>query len=193
MVLLVIAREKEAKESHNRYLFSEAKKELEKQGIEYDVLDLYEEHYDPVLYTEKDEREDLEHYEKLIDEHTDFIFIYPIWWNAPPAILKGFLESVFHAGFAFHYENTIIPGVGRPVGHFSGKRAVTLTTSGAPTWLFCLYQGKRGVKIVNKDVLEMSGMKSKNYHLGGAQQFTEKNKKKARKNVKKAVNWLSKF
>mgnify|MGYP000650841922 CR=1 FL=1 len=189
MVLVVVAREKEAEESHNRYMFGQVKKELDEKKISYETLDLYEENFDPVLYTTR-ERDDLEKYEALIDNHDKFIFIYPIWWNAPPAILKGFLEAVFHAGFAFHYEKTIIPGVGRPIGHFTDKKAVTLTTSGAPTWLFCLYQRKRGVKIVNKDVLGMAGMRTKNYHVGGAQKLTDKNKRKIKQAVKKATTWI---
>ena len=188
MVGIVVAHE-DVEESHNRYTLEQLKLKLDKEGEAYEVVDLYQEEFDPVL-SFKEEHPDLKRYETFIETHNKFIFIYPIWWNAPPAILKGFLEIVFHQGFAFHFEPTGIPNVGRPIGHLKGKRAVTLTTSGSPTWLFWAYQRKRGKKVVKKDVLEMSGMTVKSYHTGGAQRLSDKTKGKIEKNVTKAVDWL---
>ncbi|OZA84650.1 MAG: NAD(P)H dehydrogenase, partial [Caulobacter sp. 39-67-4] len=30
-----------------------------------------------------------------------FIFVYPFWFNAPPAILKGYVDRVFSMGFGY--------------------------------------------------------------------------------------------
>jgi NAD(P)H dehydrogenase (quinone) len=54
------------------------------------------------------------------------VFVYPLWFNAPPAMLKGYVERVF--GMGFGYESAA-PGV-RP--RLAGKRLVTVSTSGAP-------------------------------------------------------------
>ena len=43
-------------------------------------------------------------YRDLIIWADQLIFIFPIWWSGMPAILKGFIERVFAASFA--YENT---------------------------------------------------------------------------------------
>jgi NAD(P)H dehydrogenase (quinone) len=53
-------------------------------------------------------------------------FVYPLWFNAPPAILKGYVERVFGLGFGYAAAE---PGT-RPL--MSGKALVSITTSGAP-------------------------------------------------------------
>ena len=30
-------------------------------------------------------------------------WFFPCWWNAPPALVKGFIDRVFTPGFAFRY------------------------------------------------------------------------------------------
>ncbi len=52
-------------------------------------------------------------------------FISPLWWSGFPAILKGYLDRVFCAGFAYVIEQEeYLPGL-------TGKRGVIITTSGA--------------------------------------------------------------
>jgi NAD(P)H dehydrogenase (quinone) len=56
------------------------------------------------------------------------VFIYPTWWAAPPAILKGWLERVLVPGVAFHLDpNTkkVQPGL-RQV-----RRLIGITTYGS--------------------------------------------------------------
>lgn len=55
-----------------------------------------------------------------------YALVYPLWLNAPPAMLKGYLDRVFGYGFAFGHDG---PGT-RPM--LAGKRLITFTTSGAP-------------------------------------------------------------
>jgi NAD(P)H dehydrogenase (quinone) len=55
-----------------------------------------------------------------------FVFVYPLWFNSPPAMLKGYLERVFGMGFGFG------PG---EVGNdplLRGRRMISITSSGAP-------------------------------------------------------------
>lgn len=58
-----------------------------------------------------------------------FVLVYPLWFSMPPAIMKGYIDRVFSAGF----------GVG-PAGAsaspaLTGKHLLSITTSGAPaTW-----------------------------------------------------------
>jgi len=53
-------------------------------------------------------------------------FFYPLWFNAPPAMLKGYVERVF--GFGFGYGQAE-PGTTPLLG---GKLLVSVSTSGAP-------------------------------------------------------------
>ena len=55
-----------------------------------------------------------------------FVFVYPFWFNAPPAILKGWVDRVFSMGFGFR------PGRGGNAPGLEGRRLLTFSTSGAP-------------------------------------------------------------
>lgn len=62
----------------------------------------------------------------LIADADVYALVYPLWLNAPPAMMKGYLERVFGYGFAY----------GRD-GHGSeplltGKKLISITTSGDP-------------------------------------------------------------
>ena len=55
-----------------------------------------------------------------------FAMFYPLWLNAPPAILKGYMERVFGMGFAYK------SGRGGNEPMLSGRRLVSISSSGAP-------------------------------------------------------------
>lgn len=56
---------------------------------------------------------------------------FPLWWYGPPAILKGWLDRVLTAGFAF---GDLDPDLGVPRrygdGGLSGRRALVVVTAG---------------------------------------------------------------
>lgn len=53
-------------------------------------------------------------------------FVSPVWWIAPPAILKGWLDRVLRGGgFAYGY------GPNGPRGTLVGKRSLVFTSSGS--------------------------------------------------------------
>lgn len=57
-------------------------------------------------------------------------FIYPLWFNAPPAMMKGYVDRVLGMGFAYAPGD---PGT-RPL--LAGKSLITVSTSGAPNeWI----------------------------------------------------------
>jgi len=59
------------------------------------------------------------------------VLVYPIWFGGPPAILKGYVDRVFGAGYTFRQFRE---GVGQP--HLKGKLLVSITTSGTSIpWL----------------------------------------------------------
>ena len=55
-----------------------------------------------------------------------FAFVYPFWFNAPPAILKGYVDRVFSLGFGYE------PVFGGTSPLLEGRRLISFTTSGAP-------------------------------------------------------------
>jgi NAD(P)H dehydrogenase (quinone) len=59
-----------------------------------------------------------------------FALFYPLWLNAPPAMMKGYLDRVFGFGFAYggagHSYNPLL----------SGRKLISFSSSGAPlVWL----------------------------------------------------------
>ncbi len=59
-----------------------------------------------------------------------FTFVYPLWFNAPPAMLKGYLDRVFGMGFGFS-----MGGCGNEPA-LKGRMMVSVSTSGAPqAWM----------------------------------------------------------
>ncbi len=74
--------------------------------------------------------EDVRAEREIIGSCDVFALIYPLWLNAPPAMLKGYLDRVFGFGFAY--------GAG---GHsyeplLKGRLLISFTSSGAPAaWL----------------------------------------------------------
>lgn len=54
------------------------------------------------------------------------IFVYPFWFNAPPAILKGYVDRVLGMGFGYASIS------GRMEGLLDGMTLTSFSTSGAP-------------------------------------------------------------
>lgn len=60
-----------------------------------------------------------------------FVFVYPLWFNGPPAIVKGYMERVFGMGFGYGERRG---GANPPL--LSGRKLLSFTSSGAPSqWL----------------------------------------------------------
>lgn len=118
-------------------------------GHETRVIDLYGEGFDPVLtLDELQTYEDTSVNTAPVASHVDalrwsdtLIFIYPTWWYAHPAMLRGWFDRVLLPGVSFH-----MPAGGdiRP-GLTHVKRLGVFTTCGASWWLtrFVGFPGRR--------------------------------------------------
>lgn len=81
------------------------------------VLDLYEENFDPVLvFNEHKRRRDmhldphLEKHRKQLTWADKIVFIYPIWWGRPPAMLMGYIDQMFASNFAYKDKKGLLKG-----------------------------------------------------------------------------------
>jgi len=102
-------------------------------GGEAVIRDLYAMNFDPCLKrdeipTAADYRiwPDVAAERAILEEVGLYVLVYPFWVNAPPAILKGYIDRVLGFGFGFSPE-----GEGEGPGR-SHKRLLSLTSSGAP-------------------------------------------------------------
>lgn len=102
-------------------------------GHEVLVRDLYAMDFDPRLRTAEIPQltlptpgADVVAERGLIADADVFAFIYPFWFNAPPAILKGYVDRIFCMGFGFG------PTLGGTEPLLDGKRLISFSFSGAP-------------------------------------------------------------
>jgi len=97
------------------------------------VRDLYRVGFDPCLTAEEIPGPggyhcppEIQRERELIGAAKVFAFVYPFWFNAPPAILKGYVDRVFSMGFGYEPR----PGGAEPL--LDGRSLISISTSGAP-------------------------------------------------------------
>ena len=80
---------------------------LTQNKVQYEVIDLYKDNFNPVMTKEQGETDDelVKKYQKHLKESDEIILVFPLWFNNVPAILKGFFDKVFLKEFAFTEEN----------------------------------------------------------------------------------------
>ncbi|PLS81842.1 hypothetical protein CYG49_00540 [Candidatus Saccharibacteria bacterium] len=42
-------------------------------------------------------------FQEMVYDSDELVFIHPLWWGGPPAILKNFIDQVFTPGFAYRH------------------------------------------------------------------------------------------
>jgi NAD(P)H dehydrogenase (quinone) len=85
-------------------------------------------------------------------------FVYPIWWGAIPALLKGFFDRTFLPGFAFKYR----PGKAFPDKLLHGRTADLLVTMDTPPWYYRWIYRMPGLHQMRKTTLAFCGIKPLN-------------------------------
>ncbi len=93
--------------------------ELDKKMKPYELIDLYKDNFNPVMTAEGEKLYSqgkpsdvlVAKYQKILKESDEIFFIFPIWWNNVPAMLKGFFDKVFIKDFAFKEENGVPVGL----------------------------------------------------------------------------------
>jgi NAD(P)H dehydrogenase (quinone) len=128
-------------------------------GHEIQFLPLGNLSFDPVLHNGYGSIQELEPdlvaAQAAITWAQHIVFVYPIWWGAMPALLKGFIDRVFLPGFAFKYR------VGSVFWDrlLSGRSAHLLVTMDTPPWYFRWVYRMPGHNQMKRTILEFSGIK----------------------------------
>lgn len=128
-------------------------------GNEVQLLALGNLSFDPVLhkgYAVIQELEpDLMAAQAAIIWAQHIVFVYPIWWGAMPALLKGFIDRVFLPGFAFKYrDNSAFWD-----RLLAGRSAHLLVTMDSPPWYFRWVSRMPGHHQMKRTILEFCGIK----------------------------------
>lgn len=122
------------------------------QGDEARIRNLYEIGFNPVLsandfsaFADNTTPDDIKIEQEYIKWADHIIFIYPVWWGAMPAILKGYVDRVFSEGFAYEYVANGSVGLLKP------RKGSVICTTGAPTFVYKKVHD--AMDVLSKDVL----------------------------------------
>ncbi len=184
MRVLIVYAHPSAVKGHNAQVRKRVERYLAGRSIDYKVIDLYRDGFDPML--PEAEWEDHRNvspqvagYQDEIRKSDRLVFIYPVWWYTYPAILKGFFDRVFTPGFAYNMRKvplwmtaassvfrwflsvrTLYPVYNAllPVTqHLRGKKALVINTFGGDESGFRIY-GHAPQYAADRAVLEFCGV-----------------------------------
>ncbi|MCT2536826.1 NAD(P)H-dependent oxidoreductase [Aquibacillus koreensis] len=148
------------------------------------VLDLYGEHFNPVLeFGEKKKRRDmdkdpeLEKYRDQLSWAEKIIFIYPIWWGRPPAMLMGYIDKMFASGFAYKDHGKLLPE-----GLLKGKSVVCISVMKGPTFYPLYWLNNAHKVLMRKALFQYVGIKKvKFFEFGNMENAKGKHQQKINK------------
>jgi len=128
-------------------------------GSEVRELKLNELNFDPILWKGYRNIQELESdliiAQELIQWSNHIVFIYPNWWGAMPALMKGFVDRVFLPGFAFKYrDNSQLWDK-----LLSGRTAHLMVTMDAPPWYYRWISHRPGHNMMKRTILGFCGIK----------------------------------
>ena len=106
---------------------------------------------------------DLAHHVQALQWAEGLILVYPTWWYAQPAILKGWMDRVWRPGIAFtlHEEGQRL----RPA--LANIRLIgVITTFGSPWWFWTFLMGAPGRKIILRGLRFCTHARTRTFWLG---------------------------
>ena len=131
---------------------------LANAGHDVRLNDLYAEGFEPAMSA--DERRthkepgvapELERYVDDLAWAEALVLVYPTWWGAQPAMLKGWIDRVWVAGVAW----SLSDGDRMPKPLLRGiRRIAVVTTHGSPKWINAV-QGESGKRVVIRSIRAM--------------------------------------
>ena len=83
------------------------------------------------------------------------VFAFPVWWGAPPALMKGFFERAFLPGYAFGYKDATSIFQQKLL---KGRSARVICTMDSPPWYYRFIVGAPGVKMMKNSILSFCGV-----------------------------------
>lgn len=134
-------------------LLDRAKSVATEAGASYDVSDLYGENFNPVLgrgdfsmtwnpdyFSVQDEQsaaersdgfaDDIKREQERVARANLIVFLFPLWWGGPPAIIKGWFDRVMSYGFGY------MDGARYDRGLFKGRHAMLCIPTGGTSERF---------------------------------------------------------
>jgi NAD(P)H dehydrogenase (quinone) len=138
--------------SFNQAILEKVDATLREQGHATQIHDLYQMQFRCILDGEDLLRnwrgnlaDDVQREQAAVRWAQGLVFIYPIWWFGPPAILKGWIDRVFTRKFAFDIDANGMRGL------LTHERALILNTLGGDE---TTYQRERWHELLVRPIAE---------------------------------------
>ncbi|MGM5481591.1 MAG: NAD(P)H-dependent oxidoreductase [Nanobdellota archaeon] len=133
--------------------------------------------FDPVLrdvtHKKDSSKKIVSELQEKVKQADHLVIIYPTWWSTMPALLKGFFDKVFAAGFAFQFTKKSP----LPKKLLKGRSARIITTMDAPPIFYRLMLRNAGVYVLKKGILKFCGYKPVRTKWIGAVKFSDEKKR----------------
>lgn len=152
------------KGSYCHAILDSVKKGLDKAGHKIDVIHLDHDQFNPVMTAEdllafrnkKSIDPQALEYIQRIKAADHLVFIFPIWWELMPALMKGFIDKVIFPGETYDYTSS---GYGMVTLMDNLKSATVITTMNTPAMMYKLMYGDAIKKALIRGTLKKSGIK----------------------------------
>jgi len=146
-------------------------------GHEVRRMNLGEISFDPILhkgYKVIQELEpDLVRVQENITWADHFVVVYPNWWCAMPALLKGMFDRMWLPGFAFNFDKT----TGEVIQRLTGKTARVVNISGTLSPLMMWWNFGDYTNEIARGVLGFAGIKVKVSSFGPCERCADEDRK----------------
>ncbi|QGQ48493.1 NAD(P)H-dependent oxidoreductase [Metabacillus sediminilitoris] len=159
---------------------------------ELQIVDLYEEKFNPLLIFNENKRRrnmhldpDLEKYRKQISWADKLVFVYPIWWGRPPAMLLGYIDQLFSSNFAYKENGGLLSE-----GLLKNKSVVCISTMKGPTKYPLFYLNNAHKILMKKALFKYVGIKKVKFFEFG---FMESPKGNHEKKLSKIYQYFKKI
>lgn len=158
-------------ESFNTALCKAAVETARAKGHEVRLIDLYAEGFNPVMSTEERRAyhddgpppPDVAPHIAALQWAEGLIFVYPTWWYAQPAMLKGWMDRVWRPGVTFSVPTPSEPM--RPA--LTQVRLIgVITTLGSPWWFWTFLISAPGRRMILRGLRFCTARRTKTFWLG---------------------------
>ncbi|OMF30055.1 NAD(P)H dehydrogenase [Paenibacillus sp. FSL H8-0548] len=151
---------------------------------EVKVLDLYEEQFNPVLVFNETKRRRNMHSEPSLALYREqltwadkIVFVYPIWWGRPPAMLMGYIDQMFASDFAYKDTGGLLPE-----GLLKGKSVVCISSMKGPRFYPLLWLNNAHKVLMRKALFNYVGIKKvKFFEFGSMESSKGRHEQKLKK------------
>jgi len=167
---------------------------LEQANHNADIIHLDKDGFNPVMTSQdlkafKDKRpvdpKVIEYKEKL--EKTDHvIFIFPVWWELMPALMKGFVDKVIFPGVAYDYVNGSNTRMKPLLTNIKG--ITVITTMNTPGLLYRLVFGNAILKSLLRGTFWKLGYKNRKWiSFNRVKQASDEKRKRWLSRIEKTI------